>query len=195
MNAENLPPSGQRDHPAPDSTPEQARALNQFFSAAYEDLRRLALSVKAGDPSATLNPTALVNEAWIKLAKSPEFSAESPLHFKRIAARAMRQLLVDAARRRHAGKRDFGILITLSAVEGGAAPESLSDGEQLLMLENALEELARMSPRQATVVELRFFGGLDVAETAAALAVSQPTILREWRAARAWLGRQLRNLP
>src|SRR5215469_14325987 len=80
-------------------------ALDQIFSMAYEELRRLASSVRRGDPSSTLNPTALVNEAWLKLAKSPGISPESPLHFKRIAARAMRQLLVEAARRRNAHKR------------------------------------------------------------------------------------------
>src|SRR5215468_4884635 len=81
------------------------QALDQLFSATYEELRRLASTVKRGDPSVTLSPTALVNEAWLKLMKSPAFVVESPLHFKRIAARAMRQLLIEAARRRHANKR------------------------------------------------------------------------------------------
>src|SRR6202158_3938912 len=83
---------------------EQRRALDQLFSVTYEELRRLASSVRRGDPSATLSPTALVNEAWLKLANSPELALTSRLHFKRIAARAMRQLLVEAARRRKAGK-------------------------------------------------------------------------------------------
>jgi RNA polymerase sigma factor (TIGR02999 family) len=81
------------------------QALDELFSAAYEELRRLASSVRHGDPSATLNPTALVNEAWLKLANSPGVASASRLHFKRIAARAMRQLLVEAARRRNATKR------------------------------------------------------------------------------------------
>jgi RNA polymerase sigma factor (TIGR02999 family) len=172
------------------SSPEQAQLLNQLFSATYEELRRLASSVKRKDPSTTLNPTALVNEAWLKLAKSPRFAAASPLHFKRIAARAMRQLLIEAARRRNAGKRDFGIAITLESLDDASKP-SYSDGEQILILDQALAELARMSPRQAAVIELRFFGGLDIAETAAALGVSEPTVFREWRVARAWLGQQL----
>src|SRR5690348_3262566 len=75
---------------------EDRRALDDLFSLAYEELRRLASAVRRGDRSPTLNPTALVNEAWLKLASSPAFAAESPLHFKRIAARAMRQLLVEA---------------------------------------------------------------------------------------------------
>ena len=78
---------------------EKRRALDDLFSATYEELRRLASSVKRGDPGQTLNPTALVNEAWVKLANSPNFGAASQLHFKRIAARAMRQVLVEAARR------------------------------------------------------------------------------------------------
>ena len=80
-------------------------SLDQLFSVTYEELRRLASSVKRSDPSATLNPTALVNEAWLKLASSPNFATTSRLHFKRIAARAMRQVLIEAARRRNAGRR------------------------------------------------------------------------------------------
>src|SRR5262249_21322518 len=89
-------------------TAEERRALDDLFSLTYEELRRMASSVKRGDPSATLNPTALVNEAWLKLANSPELASASRLHFKRIAARAMRQLLVEAARRRNADKRGGG---------------------------------------------------------------------------------------
>src|SRR5689334_6881272 len=81
------------------------QALDHLFSVTYEELRRLASSVKRDDPRASLSPTTLVNEAWVKLAASPAFRSTSPLHFKRIAARAMRQVLVEAARRRHAAKR------------------------------------------------------------------------------------------
>src|SRR5258708_7576525 len=81
------------------------KGVNDLFSATYEELRRLAASVRRGDPSATLNPTALVHEAWLKLANSPPFVSTSNLHFKRIAARAMRQLLVESARRRKSQKR------------------------------------------------------------------------------------------
>src|SRR5258706_13587376 len=86
-------------------TPEERRTLDHLFSVTYEELRRLASTVRRGDPAATLNPTALVNEAWLKLANSPRFASTSRLHFKRIAARAMRQVLIEAARRRHAHKR------------------------------------------------------------------------------------------
>src|SRR5438309_10087803 len=84
------------------------QAVDDLFRLTYEELRRLASTVRRGDPSATLTPTALVNEAWLKLASSPRFATTSRLHFKRIAARAMRQVLVEAARRRNAGKRGSG---------------------------------------------------------------------------------------
>ena len=163
-----------------------SRALNELFSLTYEELRRLASTVKRGDPSATLNPTALVNETWLKLMKSPELSSLSRLHFKRIAARAMRQLLVEAARRRHADKRGDGLQrITLDESQLQASEK------ELIALDEALKELARFQPRQAMVVESRFFGGCDIAETAAILGVSEATILRDWRAAKAWLAHVL----
>jgi RNA polymerase sigma factor (TIGR02999 family) len=173
-------------------TPEERRALDQLFSLTYEELRRLASSVKRSDPGATLSPTTMVNEAWVKLAKSPNFASTSQLHFKRIAARAMRQVLVEAARRRNASKRGGGegfAVITFDESQGHAA----SCGQDLLALDSALEELARIQPRQAMMVESRFFGGLDVTETAALLEVSEATILRDWRAAKAWLARELRR--
>jgi RNA polymerase sigma factor (TIGR02999 family) len=181
--------SGEPDH-AGESASDRA-ALNDLFSATYEELRRLASTVRRGDPSATLNPTALVNEAWIKLAKSPEIAATSRLHFKRIAARAMRQLLVEAARRRNAGKRGAGAEITVTF--DAAEKKDPSGREDLLALDRALDELAQMNERQAVMVESRFFGGLDIPETAELLEVSEATVLRDWRAAKAWLARELRQ--
>ena len=141
----------------------------------------MASSVRRGDPSATLNPTALVNEAWIKLAKSPEITTTSQLHFKRIAARAMRQVLIEAARRRNAEKRGGGVEVTVNFED--SFQKAPSTGSDLLCLDRALDELARMNPRQAILVESRFFGGLDIPETATLLNVSEATILRDWRAA------------
>jgi RNA polymerase sigma factor (TIGR02999 family) len=166
-------------------------SLDHLFSVTYEELRRLAGSVRRGDPSATLSPTALVNEAWIKLAKSPDLGATSQLHFKRIAARAMRQLLVEAARRRNADKRGGGAEITVVFEE--TLQKKPSGGAELLALNQALETLAEMNPRQAEMVESRFFGGLDIPETAALLEVSEATVLRDWRAAKAWLANELRK--
>jgi RNA polymerase sigma factor (TIGR02999 family) len=172
-------------------TPEERRALDQLFSVTYEELRRLASSVKRSDPSATLSPTTMVNEAWVKLAKSPGFASTSRLHFKRIAARAMRQVLVEAARRRNASKRG-GVGVTV-VVFDDSQDQAAACGQDLLALDTALEELARIQPRQAMMVESRFFGGLDVAETATLLEVSEATILRDWRAAKAWLAHELRR--
>jgi RNA polymerase sigma factor (TIGR02999 family) len=176
----------------PGKTPDERRALDQLFSVTYEELRRLASSVRRSHPGATISPTTIVNEAWVKLAKSPQFASTSRLHFKRIAARAMRQVLVEAARRRNASKRGGGedvTVITFDDSQGHAA----SCGQDLLALDTALEELARIQPRQAMMVESRFFGGLDITETAALLEVSEATILRDWRAAKAWLAHELRR--
>ncbi len=167
----------------------ERRALDDLFSAAYEELRRLAASVRRNDPAATLSPTALVNEAWLKLADSPAVADTSPLHFKRIAARAMRQVLVEAARRRTADKRGGGAAV----VTFDDAIGLVTTADDVLGLDAALEALARLEPRQALMVESRFFGGLDVAETARLLDVSEATVLRDWRAAKAWLSRELRQ--
>lgn len=166
------------------------RALDHLFSVTYEELRRLASSVRRSDANASLSPTTLVNEAWLKLRNSPRLAGVSRLHFARIAARAMRQVLIEAARRRNAQKRGGGLrVVTLD----DAADQTPSAADELLGLDAALEELARLEPRQALVVETRFFGGLDVAASAALLGVSEATVLRDWRAAKAWLAHQLRR--
>lgn len=164
--------------------------LDELFSAAYEELRRLAAAVGRDDPAATLNPTALVNEAYARLARARAFDVESTLHFKRIAARAMRQVLVEAARRRGAQKRvSPHLLVTLDERVDTAA--EITAG--VIALDGALEALHALSLRQAQVVELRFFGGLEVAEVADVLEVSPATVARDWRSARAWLASELRE--
>jgi RNA polymerase sigma factor (TIGR02999 family) len=171
---------------------DDARELDEMFSATYEELRRLAASVRRSDPNATLSPTGLVNEAWLKLRASPWIARTSPLHFKRIAARAMRQVLVEAARRRHSEKRGGGLaLVTFDETVEGSVDRSSATADDLLALDEALNDLARIQPRQASLVESRFFGGLDVAETAQLLEISESTVLRDWRAARAWLAHEL----
>jgi RNA polymerase sigma factor (TIGR02999 family) len=165
--------------------------LDYLFSVTYEELRRLASTVKRGHPNATLSPTTLVNEAWLKLAKARGLPKTSPLHFKRIAARAMRQVLVEAARRRNARKRGGGAQV--SVVFDDSLGSAASWGADLLALDAALDALALLEPRQAAMVESRFFGGLSVPETAKLLEVSEATILRDWRAARAWLAHELRR--
>ena len=170
--------------------PEEQPELEILFSHAYEELRRLASLVHRGDPSATLNPTALVHEAWLRLARSPSLEISSELHFKHIAARAMRRVLIEAARARRTVKRGGGQALVTFDEALDATPCA---SEDVLALDAALEKLARLEPRQAAMVESRFFGGLDVRETAKLLDVSEATILRDWRAARAWLAVELRN--
>jgi RNA polymerase sigma factor (TIGR02999 family) len=179
--------------PVPSRSGQVGRSeVDVLFSSAYEELRRLAASVRHGDPSATLTPTALVNEAWLKLARSPRIGATSEAHFKRIAARAMRQLLVEAARRRLADKRGAGQApITLAFDSEFAAPAA--DAHELLELDAALDSLAQLNPRQALMVESRFFGGLDIPSIAALLQISEATVQRDWRSARAWLAHELRR--
>jgi RNA polymerase sigma factor (TIGR02999 family) len=172
------------------STFDDARALDDLFSVTYEELRRLAAAVRHGDPTATLSPTALVNEAWLKLRESPRIARTTPVHFKRIAARAMRQVLIEAARRRQAGKRGGGAAVVTF---DEALHEPASSTDDLIALDDALDALARIQPRQATLVESRFFAGLEIAEIAALLQVSESTVLRDWRAARAWLANEMRD--
>jgi RNA polymerase sigma factor (TIGR02999 family) len=167
-----------------------AGTVDRLFSAAYEELRQLAARVQQGDPGRTLSPTALVNEAWLKLAGSASVATSSPLHFKRIAARAMRQVLVEAARRRNAHKRGSGLPPVTFDEEAFGGPAGT---DEVLALDEALSALARLEPRQAQMVESRFFGGLDMAEIAELLGVSEATVLRDWRAARAWLNHELRG--
>jgi RNA polymerase sigma factor (TIGR02999 family) len=164
------------------------QTLDALFSVTYEELRRLASSVRRSDRNASLSPTALVNEAWLKLAASPGFKAASRLHFKRIAARAMRHILIEAARRRHADKRGGDVcMVTFDE----SLEQAASTSQELLALDAALDDLARTNPRQALMIESRYFGGLDVSETAQLLDVSEATILRDWRAAKAWLAAQI----
>jgi len=188
MGLQNFGSSGLRPGDA-DRSPENQQALDDLFSLTYEELRRLASSIKRGDRSNTLNPTALVNEAWLKLAGSPGLAAASPLHFKRVAARAMRQLLVEAARKRNSGKRGGPECPVITFDE--SLHSALTSNRDLLELNAALDELAGLEPRQATIVESRFFGGFETAEIAALLGISEATILRDWRAAKAWLGQKL----
>ena len=173
------------------ATPEARRALDDLFSLVYEELRRLASFVRKNEAGVTLNSTALVHEAWLKLKDSPHLAATSPAHFKAIAAKAMRQVLVDEARRRSARKRGGAGEAVFVTVDDSVETMASSD-EELLALNTALEELAQLNARQAQMVESRFFGGLSVAETAELLGVSESAIERDWRAAKAWMAGRIR---
>jgi RNA polymerase sigma factor (TIGR02999 family) len=166
------------------------KATDDLYSAVYEELRGMAGAVRRREASSTLNTTALVHEAWIKLSSAPASHIQGRAHFKHIAARAMRQVLVEQARHRDAAKRGGGLPpVTLQeALAGGEPPMDIA---QLIDLDEALRKLADVDARAASVVECRFFAGMEVDETAAALDISPATVKRDWRVARAWLAREL----
>jgi RNA polymerase sigma factor (TIGR02999 family) len=182
------PPDG-----AAASTPEERRALDDVFSLVYEELRRLASFVRKNEVSTALDSTGLVHEAWLKLKDSPHVATTSLPHFKAIAARAMRQVLVDRARLRNARKRGGAGEVTFVPLVDSADAAATSDDE-LLALDAAMEDLAGLNPRQALIVESRFFGGLSVAETAARIGASESVVERDWRAAKAWLASKIRPI-
>jgi RNA polymerase sigma factor (TIGR02999 family) len=163
-----------------------SQAMDRLVPLVYEDLRRVAhrqLDREGGGH--TLQTTALVHEAYIKLATGGAMSATSRAHFLAIAARAMRQVLVDYARRRKAAKRGGGVISVTLGDEAGAADTSADD---LLALDDALNQL---EPRQRQVIECRFFGGMEEKDIAEALGISERTVRRDWVKARAWLYREL----
>jgi RNA polymerase sigma factor (TIGR02999 family) len=166
-----------------------AQAMEELLPLLYDELRRLAaVYMRRQSQGHTLQPTALVNEAYLKLAGQSGLSFANRAGFFALAAKAMRQLLVDHARARNAAKRG-GDAVRVTLDEGVASvPSRDVDFEDL---DAALAELGRLDERQARIVELRFFAGLGIEETAAALDLSAATIKREWATARAWLYRRL----
>lgn len=167
-------------------------ALDRLFPLVYQELRDAADRVLRREARGhTLQPTALVHEAYLKLAGGP-IGSENRAHFLGIAARAMRQVLVDHARRRRAAKRGGGeTAVSLSEADGKWDLQS----EDLLALDEALERLAAHSDRLRQVVELRFFGGLTEEEAATVLGVTSRTVQRDWAKARAWLHKELTAGP
>lgn len=154
----------------------------------YQELRRTAAAeLRHERPDHTLSPTALVNEAWLRLG-SPAASWQNRAHFFGAAARAMRRILVDHARARHAAKRSRDRQVTLDPDEAAA---SMAPSDEVLAVDEALERLAALDPRQARVVELRYFVGLSVPDTAEVMGISPATVKRDWTLARAWLHREL----
>lgn len=159
-------------------------AREAVIERVYDQLKQLARH-RLDDERAghTLQPTALVHEAWLKIAQGEPVDWRDRIHFIAVAARAMRQILVDAGRRRHAVKRDASNLTTVQLQAEAEAPQTV----EILDLDNALVELEALDSGQARVVELRYFGGLNIEETAAVMGLSMATVNRDWRAARAWL--------
>lgn len=166
-------------------------AASELLPHVYEELRKLAGGYfQAQPPGHTLQPTALVHEAYLKLVDQTRAQWKDRSHFVAIAAKAMRQVLVDHFRRREASKRGGEWKrVTLANVDAASQAPCVD----FLALEEALARLAALDARQAEVVELRFFGGLSMEEAVEALGVSKRTVEDEWRAARAWLARELRR--
>lgn len=168
---------------------ERARAQD-LLPQIYDELRALAAGYLRNEGVGhTLQPTALVNEACMRVLDQSRVRWKNPGHLRAVSAQAMRRVLVDHARAKRAGKRGGGErpVTLVSELLGGPG----DDGPDVLALEAALEKLAARSERQARIVELRFFGGLTIPETAAALEVSETTVEDDWRFARAWLNREL----
>ena len=164
-------------------------ALDALMPLVHEELRRIARRCLYGErPNHSVQATELVNEAYLRLVDVQHVDWQNRTHFLAMSARLMRRVLVDLARTRGADKRGAGaVRVTLDdAVIGGVAPEA-----DVIRLDDALYALAALDERKSRVVELRFFGGLTVDETALALQVSSKTVLRDWEFARAWLQREL----
>ncbi|HXB55980.1 MAG TPA: ECF-type sigma factor [Vicinamibacteria bacterium] len=162
-------------------------ALQALLPLVYDELKRIAHHYLRNErPGHTLQSTALVHEAYLRLVESP-LQLQNRAHFFAVAARLMREILVDHARRRRAAKRDYRCKITLDRAV--ALPQKRE--VDLLALDDALDELSRLDPRQGRIVELRFFGGLSIEETSEILGISPATVKREWATARAWLHREM----
>ena len=158
--------------------------LNELFPQVYAELRRVAdFQLRKERDGHTLNATALIHEAYLKIADYKKMDWQSRAHFYAVAAQAMRQILVSYARKRNAEKRGGGgVNITFDEAQYG---EHILD--ELVSLDEALTHLATINARHAKIIECRFFGGLSIEETAEALGVSTITVTRDWRMARAWL--------
>jgi RNA polymerase sigma factor (TIGR02999 family) len=164
-------------------------ALEQLFPLVYEELHELAhRQRRAWQGNETLNTTALVHEAYLKLVDQRRASFETEAHFLAAASRAIRHVLINYARDRRARKRGGGWQrISLSGEEIGGAEEPAQWEDRVVALDQALDHLAERSDRQARIVECRFFGGMTIEQTAEALGVSTPTVTRGWAMAQAWL--------
>ncbi len=165
--------------------------VDALIPLIYNELRRIAERQMAHErPDHTLNATALVHEAYLKLVDQREVDWQNRAHFFAIAARAMRRILINHAQGRLAEKRGGGAgFVTFNDEVMGTDARA----EELVALDNALMKLKELSERQAEVVEYRFFGGLSHEEIAEVLNISVPTVQRDWRMARAWLGRELKE--
>lgn len=163
-------------------------ALQVLIPLVYQELRRIAQHhLRQERPDHTLQSTALVHEAYLRLVKQAPAEVENRAHFLAVASRLMRQILVDHARGHRAAKRGGGLKLELQ----DAMVFQKAQDVDLIALDNALNELARLDPQQSQIVEMRFFGGLSIEDTAEVIGVSRTTVKREWATARAWLLREM----
>ena len=165
-----------------------AEALNKLMLLVYAELHRIARRAWSQQPhNNTLQPTALINEAYLKLASSKSASFNDRCHFLAVASSAMRQILVNHAKSRLTGKRGSGqVHVSLDDIQ-----PVHQEAAEIVVLHEALEALQTIDPRKSRVVEMRYFGGLSVEETAEALGVAVRTVNRDWRLARSWLIREM----
>jgi RNA polymerase sigma factor (TIGR02999 family) len=164
-------------------------ALGELYDLVYDELRRLARRYMSREnPGNTMQTTALVNEAYLRLANAEDLKWQDRAHFFAVSANVMRRILIDGARSRHAERRGGDDLPVALDDVPDLAQKSDPD---LIALDDALNQLAKVNERQSRVVELRYFGGLSVEETAEILKVSSDTVMRDWRFAKAWLKREL----
>jgi RNA polymerase sigma factor (TIGR02999 family) len=167
-------------------------ALGRLIPIVHDELHRIARACMAGEKGDhTLQATALVNEAYLRLIRTQGMNWQNRAHFLAMAARLMRRILVDFARARQYQKRGGGAVNVSLAPDAALSPDE--PGRELVALDDALEALAKVDERKSRVIEMRFFGGLSVKETAEALHVSPETVMRDWKLAKAWLLRQLRG--
>ena len=168
-------------------------ALDALVPVVYKELRRIAhCELRKERPNHTLQSAALVHEAYFRLVGRNLPQWESRTHFFAIAAQLMRQILVDYARRRRASKRGSGACM-LTLDDAGALPRD--KGVDIVAVDEALNTLAEVDPRQSRVVELRFFAGLSLEETSEVMGIATATVQRDWTAARAWLHREISRRP
>jgi len=176
-----------------------AGALEELMPLVYAQLRTQARRHLRNERSGlTLQSTALVHEVYLRLTRADAVDWQNRVHFFALSAQMMRRILVDAARARAAVKRGGGAVQERHSggVDLDQIPTAASDAARsLCALDDALESLAQLDPRRAKVIELRFFGGLSIEDTAEVLQVSPQTVMRDWRLAKAWLARELRALP
>lgn len=170
-------------------------ALNKLTPIVYDELRRIAHRyVRRERGGHTLATTALVNEAYVRLAGFQRFTWENRSHFFAVSAQVMRHILIDYARRNQYAKRGGGMLrVSFEGAASEAALMSPGRAAELIALDEALEEFSKLDPRKSQVVELRYFGGLTLEETAEVLQVSLMTVRRDWRAAKAWLFKTVKS--